>query len=532
MIDRDLHKARALLIEGNALLRSVAIGQLHDVGIGHVTPCARVRDARVLLEQERFDVVLCNREFEGSDISGQDLLDELRREQILPLSTVFLMMVAQPTYHEVAEAAESALDGVIVRPFTTAALADRLLEARQRKRALADVLQALDGGELEQAFARALRHFQEGQTYADSAGRIAADLLLRLNRPADACTLFDKLAQRRATAWVRLGLARAQLASGDAPQARRTVVQVIADEPGSADAHEAMGRLQWGAGELEAAADSLERSVEITPGCLVRRQLAGRLAQVLQRTEAAAAHLDRARVLGVGSRLFDPMVWLCLAWSRAGDREALQNLRSQLARACEAAPEDSRLRRLDTAVQVLEAALAGPAAPSPAWPALAEGLADAQADALTGQVIVGTLARIDRAAWPAEHEIIVTRVGMRYCSSRGASETLAGLAGPSPDLEQRLRACHGQVQALAERAVEASMRGDPVAAAERLVEEAERTLNARLVETAAVIARRHVDRHAGLAAVQARCDALMARLADPSGGLPLGRRFGPAPVAR
>ena len=132
MIDRDIHTARALLVEGNALLRSVAAEQLRSLGVGHVSQTSRVRDARLMIERESFDIIVCNREFEGSPDSGQDLLDELRRENQLPHSTVFLMVTSQASYTQVVEAAEAALDGILVRPYTATALSTRLSCERSR----------------------------------------------------------------------------------------------------------------------------------------------------------------------------------------------------------------------------------------------------------------------------------------------------------------------------------------------------------------------------------------------------------------
>ena len=57
MIDRDIHTARALLVEGNAMLRSVAAEQLRSLGIGHVAQASRVRDARLLIERKPTDAV-------------------------------------------------------------------------------------------------------------------------------------------------------------------------------------------------------------------------------------------------------------------------------------------------------------------------------------------------------------------------------------------------------------------------------------------------------------------------------------------
>lgn len=166
MIDRDIHLARALLVESNAMLRSVAADQLRNAGVGHISQASRVKEARLLIERESFDIIICNREFEGSDDSGQDLLDELRRENQLPHSTVFLMVTSQASFHQVVEAAEAALDGILVRPYTAALLSQRLAEARHRKRELGDILKALDRGEPEVALARALKRYQEKLPYA------------------------------------------------------------------------------------------------------------------------------------------------------------------------------------------------------------------------------------------------------------------------------------------------------------------------------------------------------------------------------
>ena len=73
-----------------------------------VRQASRVSDARVILEHKSYDIVLCDYHFDGSEMSGQDLLDELRREQLLPYSTVFVMVTGEASYAKVAEAAEAA----------------------------------------------------------------------------------------------------------------------------------------------------------------------------------------------------------------------------------------------------------------------------------------------------------------------------------------------------------------------------------------------------------------------------------------
>ena len=272
VIDRDIHLARALLVDNNALLRSVAAGQLRDAGVGHVTLAASTKDARLLVERERFDIILCNREFESTDECGQDLLDELRREHLLPHTTVFLMVTAQANYNQVVEAGEAALDGLLIRPYIAAALIERLTEARQRKVQLADVLRALDAGENEVALARAMKRYQERLPFATYCGRLVAELFLTMNRPQDSQRMFEHLAQARQSSWARMGIARAQMARNELSGARKTLQAILHDDPDCVDAYELNGRLLMELSDHEGALDAYQKAAEMTPGSLLRVQ--------------------------------------------------------------------------------------------------------------------------------------------------------------------------------------------------------------------------------------------------------------------
>lgn len=92
-------------------------------------------------------MLLRSRYFPDSQSSGQTLLDDLRRAQLLPFSTVFFMVTTEATYAAVAEAAESALDGYLLKPFTPLTLFERLSAARQRKTHLRPIFDAIEQGD-------------------------------------------------------------------------------------------------------------------------------------------------------------------------------------------------------------------------------------------------------------------------------------------------------------------------------------------------------------------------------------------------
>jgi len=495
MIDREIHLARALLIEGNALLRSVTAAQLKDLGVGQISHATRLKDARLTLERESFDIVVCSREFSDSDHSGQDLLDELRREQLLPHSTVFIMVTARAAYHEVVEAAEASSDGLLVRPFTAAAMGDRLAEARNRKRVLGDVLRALDAGEFETAFARALKRFQDKQPYWAWCGRLAAELLLRMQRPADARKVFERLNSTHGAAWSQLGVARAQMALSDLAGARASISAVLADEPDCADAHDLLARTLVEQSDFDAALEAYRRASAITPGCLLRAQHVGALAFYQGREDEALAALERSVMLGTQSKLFDAQTLLLLAMLRfdRGDVRGVAALLDQLQKYAQRFPASRRLRRMEAAVKALGLLLSDSATRAlDIARRLASEVNEPGFDLEAANIVLKLWARLlPTTRPPGEHDALIERCAQRFCVSKPIAEVLCAAARRDPSAISIIRRCQAQLAETAEAAMARSLKGDHRGAVLQLLEAGEAAHNAKLLEMGGALARRH-----------------------------------------
>jgi CheY-like chemotaxis protein len=269
-MDDTIQDASALIIDSNANSRSLMSAQLRDLGVGTVRQTPRVKDARVMLEHQTFDIVLCDYHFDSSDTSGQDLLDELRREGLLPYSTVFVMVTSEATYAKVAEAAEAALDAYLIKPYTSANLAERLASARLRKRILKGIFEAIENQDFETAAELCLARFKARGKYWLYAARIGAELLLRLKRFEDAKLLYESIIAAKTVPWARLGVARTEVASGNLQKARRTLENLIGELPDYADSHDLMGHVQMEQGDLQEALKTYQTAATLTPGCLLR----------------------------------------------------------------------------------------------------------------------------------------------------------------------------------------------------------------------------------------------------------------------
>lgn len=525
LLDRDIHLCKALVIDGNATSRSILVAQMRDFGIGTVAQCGRVADARTLLERDSFDIVLCEQSFSGTDYSGQQLLDDLRRAQLLPLSTVFVMITGEASYAKVTEAAESALDSYLVKPHTASALGDRIAHARRRKRVLKDIFEAVDAGRFDAAAALCVARFQKRAEFWLFAARIGSELLLNQGRHADAKALFEAVLATQPTPWARLGIARAQMAANENAAASRTLEALIGEQPSYVDAHDVLGRLRFEQGQHAAAIEACRQASALTPGSVGRLQKLGLLAFLFGDAQEAARALDRSVSLGVGSKMFDPLSLVLLAFLRyrQQDTKGVQRCAENLAHALARSDGAPRLKRLARTVEALNLLLMQRAAE--VGPLLAEAGAEVADEGfdleaacclllLLAQASVAGAVTEDADAW-------VDAIGLRYCSSKAHTELLGTAAALHPPYAERLRQCPHRITQIAEQAMAHTLAGDPGAAVRGLIDQGRRTLNGKLLDNARHLLQRHQDRIPEAHALLAEADALRARFWTRNVRLPM-----------
>lgn len=487
LLDRDIADCRALLVDGNATSRSIVAAQMREFGIEQLTQCSKPAEARRLLEHRTFDLVLCEQHFHGESCSGQDLLDDLRRAQLLPYATVFVMVTGEARYASVAEAAESALDAYLLKPFTAQSLADRVKQARSRKKALADVFAAIESERIDLAARLCLQRFQQRAPFWQYAARIGAELLLRQGQDSAALKVYEAVLAHKPVAWARLGVARAQAEGGQALAALRALDALVADEPKFIDAIDLRGRLQLEQGQLGAALDSCRLAAESTPGSIERVQRQGLLAFYRGRDDEAARALERAAALGISSKMFDPqcLVLLGVLRFRARDRKGLQrcldNL-EHLARA-DATP---RLARFVHALRVLDLMQQRQiGAVATAVENLAAERLDTGFDLEAACNLMTLLATLDGSEIRLEQAPAWTEtLALRFCTSKGATELLAAAAMARPATAEAIHRAHARILEMAEQAMSLKMAGDPAGAVRTLIQRSGQTHNAKLIDTA------------------------------------------------
>ena len=502
--------------------------QLRTMGVGQVLQCGNAHEARQHMQNLGFDLLLCEYQLDQGT-PGQDLIDELRRSGMLSLRTVVVMLSSQASYRVVAEVAESALDGFIIKPFTAGKLEDRLISAFLRKDSLREVFDAIEADNHAEALALCEARYQVRGPYWTHAARIGAELAIRLERLPLANAMYAAVLADKAVPWAKLGLARVLQADGQADAAVSTIRNLLADEPKYADAYDVMGRIHAEQGDMAGAIAAYKQAVEITPFSVARAQKYGILAWYAADPDVALAALEHAARIGGDSPQFDHQTLLLLAMARfqRGDATGLRQCNQQLAgvlsrqaRLPAPGPDGSpaadartdRLRRLGHMAQAL---VAVQAQDRPGLQACLVPVADdLMAPGFDVEAATNLLSLIATSAAaglaPQQADAWTRTASLRFCVSKQVTEMLAKACEPTPTLAQLVRAAHAEINELSRNALSEGLAGRHQLAVEELLKAVDRTRNAKLLELAQAALERHRAHIAEAEALAERCGLLQA----------------------
>ena len=513
--DDDLSNCSALVVDGNPTSRSILVSQLRDFGVGSVVQAARATDARRQLEFRAFDFVLCELHFSNESSGGQDLLDDLRRNQLLPFSTIFIMITGEATYAKVAEAAESALDGYLLKPHKAAHLGERLRQARVRKLSLQGIFSAIETEDFETAARLCMERFESKGLFWLYAARVGAELLLRIGRPGEAQKLYQAVVAAKTLPWARLGVARAQLDAGQTTQATSTLENLISADPNYSDAYDVMGRAQFELGKFDKALETYKMASMLTPASISRIQNLAMMTYYSGDHVEAEKLLDKTTRMGLESKMFDCQCLVLLAFTRLenGDRKGLQRCHDDFARLLERNPDAPRIRRLADIVVALNLIQQHQFAQSvEAVLGFTKKLSSSDFDFESASNVLALSSQLaTKAIQLDEVEAMVDTIGLRFCSNRSQTELLAACAIAHPPFVERMRTCQAKVLEMAETAMSLSMSGNPTAAVKNLILHGKETLNARLIDNAHQVLLKHASKVTNAAELSAELQELRSK---------------------
>lgn len=289
----DFSSRRFLVIDDQPLAREALRSIAQGVGAFAVEFASNYQDAIYRIRNNVPDVILCDYVL-GDGRSGQQLLEELRRFNLLPDETIFMMVTGEQAYEQVVSAVELVPDDYIIKPFSPDKLLLRLNRILEKKNFFA----AYYKEKRKQEYAAALQILQQkqaseaGRPYRYEILRQQAEVHLASGDAKSAEATYRNILENYNFPWARAGVARTLHKQNRLVEARQEIEQVVAGTPHYFDAADLKASICMAQGEHEEAQKTLDAVAKKTPRNYLRKRLLAEAATLNGDTDTARSAMS------------------------------------------------------------------------------------------------------------------------------------------------------------------------------------------------------------------------------------------------
>ena len=284
----------ALIIEPHAGMRASLHNMLNLCEITKIEHAVSSGAAIRPLKNKSFDLILCEYDL-GDGQDGQQLLEDLRHNKLIPLWTVFIIVTAERIYEKVVSAAELAPSDYILKPFTADMLLERIGRAIEKRTAFLPVHHLMEHGDLQGAISLCKVGEENHRRYAIDFMRLRAELHVILGEAAAAEQIYQQLLATKAVAWARLGLAKTLFMQDRFSEAGQLLTSLVEESSKYLDAYDWLARTHEASGQLLQAKEVLSGAVAISPHAVRRLRKLGEVA--LETGDVETAELSFQKVI-------------------------------------------------------------------------------------------------------------------------------------------------------------------------------------------------------------------------------------------
>lgn len=296
-----------LLIEDSQTMRVWLRTTIANAGGTKIDVADSYNDALYRIRTRgNYDVVLCD--YILSDTrDGQQLLEEVRRQKLLPQSTIWIMITGERKYEQVFSAVELAPDDYLIKPITPVLLHERLGRAWDHRQALKGATDLFDAGRFEEALQLCRTETDANLRHATGFQRIAGECMMQMEHFQEAYDHFESILGAKPTLpWAKLGKARAFFHLDRYDETSAIISELIHDNPDFLQAHDLLAKLHERKGDLEATKSLLKLVLQKNPKSLSRQRDIARIAIATDDTQTAIDAFALMHLHGRGSSFVRP----------------------------------------------------------------------------------------------------------------------------------------------------------------------------------------------------------------------------------
>ncbi len=286
-----------LIVDDFPEMRSMMRSMLVPFGANKLTEVRNGDEAVEAMHKQTMQIVLCDYSLgEGKD--GQQVLEEAKERNLLPYSSIFILVTAENTSNMVMGAVEYQPDDYLVKPFTKLVLQTRLAKLQERKQGLHDIARALDEKKYHNAIELCDAQIAAASKNTLELTRLKGDLLQRIGDFEAAKRIYEKALETRDFSWARFGLGQTYFHLGHYAQARTSFEDLINLNSKYVLAYDWLAKVHKALGDNNSAQEALEDAIRISPKAILRQKSLGEIA--LENNDLATAEQSFKHVVREG----------------------------------------------------------------------------------------------------------------------------------------------------------------------------------------------------------------------------------------
>lgn len=272
-----LKKQRVLIVDRHQTARTAMRTLFSSIGVTQVHGVGSSLEALRQVRKQSYDIIVADYLLDD-ERDGQQLLEEFRHKQLIPLNTIYIVSTAERNYQSVLSVAELAPDDYLLKPFTADTMQQRLARTLHRKQAFSDIYRQYEHGDYDKAIKHCDRVAERSREYLYEVYRFKGELLNTVGRYSEAVSLYEFVLAKRPLPWARMGMAHAMHGQGNSAVAATMAAELIEEFPTYLSAYDFLARVREDAGDLTGAQEALQRAIAHSPRNTLRQRELGEIA--------------------------------------------------------------------------------------------------------------------------------------------------------------------------------------------------------------------------------------------------------------
>jgi len=260
-----------LIVDDFPEMRSMMRSMLLPFGANKLTEVRNGDEAVDAMSKQTMHIVLCDYSL-GDGKDGQQVLEEAKERNLLPYSSIFILVTAENTSNMVMGAVEYQPDDYLVKPFNKTVLQARLSKLQERKQGLHDIARVLDEKKYHAAIELCDKQIAAGSKSALELIRLKGELLLRIGDFDGAKRVYEKALEARDFSWARFGLGQTYFHLKLYEQARTAFEDLISINNKYVLAYDWLAKVHKALGDNKSTQDVLADAIKISPKAILRQK--------------------------------------------------------------------------------------------------------------------------------------------------------------------------------------------------------------------------------------------------------------------